>query len=342
MQFLALTLSLIGLAIGSPAVAARPWQLPVPHAVLRDFHFDTDHPFAAGQHRGIDLAAAVGEAVRAACAGEVTFAGSLFAAGLAVSIVCGERLTSYLYLDAITVRRGESVAVGERIGSVGVSKESTLNQSHLHFSVRRQHERWGYIDPLSLVGDLRAADAHALATQGSGTESAVSELGPGPERVPVPVPERVPVPVPERVPAALLSDLPVPERVSVPEQVPERMPVPEWVPERSPAAPAARIPVGSGAIAVEPGEEPTGVMSLPFARAGGRVAVGGDGGDGRLRAWPRWRLSSAPSGGWTLILVGLTLLSVSLYVVVCRWFRLSMRIERSQRRIRTALTVGVK
>ena len=70
-----LTVVLALLAIPSAALAER-WLRPVPGEVARAFHFSRGAPFAAGAHRGADLAAPPGTAVRAACAGTVAFAGA--------------------------------------------------------------------------------------------------------------------------------------------------------------------------------------------------------------------------------------------------------------------------
>jgi murein DD-endopeptidase MepM/ murein hydrolase activator NlpD len=44
-------------------------------------------------------------------------------------------ITYYAHLSKILVQRGDSVAVGQRIGSVGCS--GTCTGSHLHFEIRQ-------------------------------------------------------------------------------------------------------------------------------------------------------------------------------------------------------------
>ena len=67
----------------SPSAPGHGSSPPVPGEVVRAFAYAGD-PFARGHHRGLDLAAAPGAPVRAACSGRVTFAGRAGASGRAV------------------------------------------------------------------------------------------------------------------------------------------------------------------------------------------------------------------------------------------------------------------
>src|SRR5918997_6330506 len=98
----------------APHAVARGWERPVEGAVLRPFSVVLDR-FAAGQHRGVDLAAPPGARVRAACGGRVRFAGRLPRGGRTVSVRCGRLVASYQHLGVVVVRRGEAVAAGARI-----------------------------------------------------------------------------------------------------------------------------------------------------------------------------------------------------------------------------------
>ena len=62
-----------------------------------------------GRHRGIDLAAAPGTPVRAACTGPVAFAGRIGAAGI-VTLRCGPWRVTHMPLATIAVRGGAVVA----------------------------------------------------------------------------------------------------------------------------------------------------------------------------------------------------------------------------------------
>lgn len=99
-------------------------------------------------HEGLDLAAPLGTAVRAAARGAVLYAGPRKGYGLSVWIEHPDkRVTLYAFLRALRVGTGERVAAGEPIGTVG--EEEPTSGPHLHFEVR---ERGKPIDPLSVLG----------------------------------------------------------------------------------------------------------------------------------------------------------------------------------------------
>src|SRR4029078_12170171 len=68
----------------SPVATAWSWTVDGP--VIQTFAFDHDHPYAAGQHRGVDIGADVGDTVAAPVAGTVTFAGTVPGSGRSVTI----------------------------------------------------------------------------------------------------------------------------------------------------------------------------------------------------------------------------------------------------------------
>lgn len=144
---------LIGLALlmfRPTLAAAEGWRWPVRGEVLERFEYGSD-PFAAGQHRGVDIAAPLGTPVRSACSGQVRFAGRAGDAGRVVSVVCGGLTATYLHLDSIAVRRGEAVGAGDWLGRVGRSGRPRRADPHLHLGARRIGERFGYVDPLALL-----------------------------------------------------------------------------------------------------------------------------------------------------------------------------------------------
>src|SRR5947208_17098697 len=76
---------LAGAAAVIVAPAAGAWTWPVDGAVIQQFAFGDD-PYAAGQHRGIDIAAPTGAAVLAPTAGNVSFAGTVPTSGKSVTV----------------------------------------------------------------------------------------------------------------------------------------------------------------------------------------------------------------------------------------------------------------
>ena len=145
-----------GEARGSPG-----WTWPVRGAVLTPYSNDGSNPYAGGMHRGIDVAAAVGTEVRAARAGEVTYAGPLGYSGITVSVRTVDGfVTSYLHLSGARVRRGETVGGGTSVGRVGTTGRRSKPEPHLHFGVRVADAERRYVDPLTLLPPLpRAGEA---------------------------------------------------------------------------------------------------------------------------------------------------------------------------------------
>ncbi len=90
----------------------------------------------SSRHTGLDIAAWIGSPVVASDSGYVAFAGwDRTGYGNLVVINHGNGyVTYYAHLSKIFVRRGDSVAQGQRIGAVGCSGNCT--GPHLHFEVR--------------------------------------------------------------------------------------------------------------------------------------------------------------------------------------------------------------
>jgi peptidase M23-like protein len=178
------------LALAAPSAAA-PWRWPLHGTVQTPFHVKPN-PFAPGQHRGIDIAAAAGTAVRSACPGRVTFAGRIPGRAHVVTVACGPLVATYLELGRVVVEEGAPVAAGAPIGTVA--------SSHLQLGARRAGARHAYIDPLTLL----AADPSPLRI------ATLPRRGPEP-RAPVPrlVRPLAPVPRPQPAPADRRDRTPV-------------------------------------------------------------------------------------------------------------------------------------
>lgn len=150
--------------LGSTAFAATDndaggigsWPWPLIGEVVGDYRNGSD-PYAAGQHRGVDIAAPAGTPARAVVAGTVSFSGKLPDGGQTVTIRTGEHLVSFLHLSRRNLTRGAGVSVGEVVGLVGTTGKRSTSQSHLHLGVRLASTR-RYVDPMTLLGPKRLAE----------------------------------------------------------------------------------------------------------------------------------------------------------------------------------------
>jgi murein DD-endopeptidase MepM/ murein hydrolase activator NlpD len=240
---------------GAVARAER-WRHPVPGAVTRSFSYSPAAPFRRGAHRGADLAAAPGAAVRAACAGRVLFAGAVAGSPRVVTVRCGTRRVTYLPLTRVQVGRGSSVAAGARLG--------TLAPGHgggLHLGVRRAGDRFAYEDPLRFLRrSPRAWPVGGRARHGRPpTPAPAPRLDSLPRAAPVLVPHAT-------TPHATTSPRGAPHSATPPPPAPARR-----TPRAAPTAPAP-WPVWAGLTAVLLGTAGSGTVALSRRRAARRAA----------------------------------------------------------------------
>jgi murein DD-endopeptidase MepM/ murein hydrolase activator NlpD len=98
-------------------------------------------------HEGVDLAAAVGSAVRAVAPGQVIFAGYHAGYGRVIGVRHSETVTTlYAHCWALRAAVGDLVKAGTVIGYVGDSGRTT--GPHLHFEVRVNGMS---VDPLAVL-----------------------------------------------------------------------------------------------------------------------------------------------------------------------------------------------
>jgi murein DD-endopeptidase MepM/ murein hydrolase activator NlpD len=128
--------------------AVRGWHAPLDGTldVLRPFR-PPAHVWLPG-HRGVDLAASPGTAVRAAGEGIVTWASVLVGRGVVVVLHPDGRRTTYEPVDA-SVTVGEHVVAGQVIGGIGTGDTHCGGlPSCLHWGLRRGR---AYLDPWHLL-----------------------------------------------------------------------------------------------------------------------------------------------------------------------------------------------
>ena len=129
----------------TPAPGEGVWPLsPEPGVV---FAFDPPTSRWGPGHRGVDLAGSVGQPVRAAQAGSVSFAGRIAGRGVVV-VTHGAVRTTYEPVAA-TVAVGDEVGAGDPIGRLELLGSHCLPRACLHWGLLRGAT---YLDPLTLVG----------------------------------------------------------------------------------------------------------------------------------------------------------------------------------------------
>jgi hypothetical protein len=149
--------------------AAYAWSWPVQGPVVRPFSYDESHPYASGQHRGIDIGAdAVGESVVAPAAGTVSFAGTVPTNGETVTIetVDGYAVT-LTHLGSIAVTKGATVGEQDTVGTVGPSGTPEVDGPYVHLGIRVMKDPNGYVDPLSLLPPVPAGGSSQSGSTGA-------------------------------------------------------------------------------------------------------------------------------------------------------------------------------
>lgn len=150
-----LTVATLGFArpsaagIGGAAPAGGAWPLdPRPEVVSP---FDPPAATWGSGHRGVDLRGRVGQPVRAALGGTVTYAELLAGRGVVV-VDHGDRRTTYEPVDP-EVAVGDLVAPGGRIGTLAATPGHCAPLYCLHWGLILTTPGGDeYADPLTLVG----------------------------------------------------------------------------------------------------------------------------------------------------------------------------------------------
>lgn len=114
-----------------------PSLMPVDGVHLSSDYGMRTHPVLGGrrQHKGVDLAGAIGTPIHAAADGTVSRADWFSSYGLFVSLEHGGTLqTRYGHMSRLNVAAGQRVHKGDVIGYIGTTGRST--GPHLHYEVR--------------------------------------------------------------------------------------------------------------------------------------------------------------------------------------------------------------
>ena len=132
-------------------VAFTPMGYPHISALTSYFGYRSD-PFNSSDaefHPGIDFKGNKGDDARCTANGTVVFAGWAGGYGNCVRISHSNNLeTLYGHLSRISVRVGQDVAAGQKIGEVGSTGRST--GTHLHYEIRKNGKAINPISYLSL------------------------------------------------------------------------------------------------------------------------------------------------------------------------------------------------
>ncbi|WP_320780563.1 transglycosylase family protein [Streptomyces sp. CRN 30] len=106
--------------------------------------------WSQGYHTGVDFPVPTGTSVKSVAAGRVVSAGWEGSFGYQVVVRHGDgRYSQYAHLSAISVKDGQSVGAGQRIGRSGSTGNST--GPHLHFEVRTGPGFGTDVDPLAYL-----------------------------------------------------------------------------------------------------------------------------------------------------------------------------------------------
>jgi murein DD-endopeptidase MepM/ murein hydrolase activator NlpD len=136
------------------------YPLPATATILRGYGWQLDE--AIGRvvfNSGVDLEAQPGTAVLATGAGTIAFAGEQEGYGKLVVINHSQGLqTRYAQLDTLSVRVGQQVQAGDRVGTVGAGG-TTGATPKLHFEVRSNSDLgWVAQDPGTYLSALKGAE----------------------------------------------------------------------------------------------------------------------------------------------------------------------------------------
>jgi murein DD-endopeptidase MepM/ murein hydrolase activator NlpD len=123
------------------------YTLPVEHAPIGTGYGVAGSSWASGYHTGVDFLVSTGTSVQSVAAGQVVTAGWGGAYGYQIVIKHADgHYSQYAHLSQISVKVGQQVNEGQRIGRSGATGNAT--GPHLHFEIRTGPVYGDDIDPL--------------------------------------------------------------------------------------------------------------------------------------------------------------------------------------------------
>ncbi len=137
--------------------AAKSQKATTHHAVVAPVDAATGTPYhqagsswSKGYHTGVDFPVPTGTSVKSVAAGQVVSAGWGGSYGYQVVVRHADgRYSQYAHLSAISVKDGQSVGVGQRLGRSGST--GNVTGPHLHFEVRTGPGFGSDVDPLAYL-----------------------------------------------------------------------------------------------------------------------------------------------------------------------------------------------
>ncbi|MFE1027497.1 transglycosylase family protein [Streptomyces sp. NPDC058818] len=133
----------------SKATARQGVVAPVEAATGTPYH-QAGSSWSKGYHTGVDFPVPTGTSVKSVAEGRVVSAGWGGSYGYEVVVRHSDgRYSQYAHLSAISVKDGQSVGAGQRIGRSGSTGNST--GPHLHFEVRTGPGFGSDVDPVAYL-----------------------------------------------------------------------------------------------------------------------------------------------------------------------------------------------
>ncbi|MEW1551364.1 peptidoglycan DD-metalloendopeptidase family protein [Streptomyces tsukubensis] len=134
------------LGIGAGDGGTGSWLKPVKGNYTAKYG-QSGSRWASGKHTGLDIAAAIGTAIRAVDSGRVLMTGTRGAYGINALISHGSGLSSfYAHMSELLVKVGQRVDQGQLIGRVGAT--GNVTGPHLHLEARRNGRT---VDPMQYL-----------------------------------------------------------------------------------------------------------------------------------------------------------------------------------------------